>query len=83
MKAHNTVSAGIKYRLYLIYFPVGLVYFSSIISYAPEGRVQAAPVHTLLVLLDKYAGYRKRKLLAKDLIEIRSPFAKTFTPLKV
>jgi len=83
VKAHNTVSAGPKYRLYLIYFSLGLLYLSIEARYLPGGKAQAAPGCTFLLFLNNSIGYRKRKLLATDLFEIRSHFAKTFTPLKV
>jgi hypothetical protein len=84
MSSHNTVFISKKYRLHLIYISLSLLYFlSDKVRNMPRARGGVAPGHIFLAFSNGSIRYQNRKLLAKDLIENRSHFAKTFTPLKV
>jgi outer membrane usher protein FimD/PapC len=81
--SQNTVFISMKYRLHLIYLSLGLSYFLSNVKYVLKASGGVASVHYLLAFSNVFGRYKNRRLLAKDLIENRSHFAKTFTPLKV
>jgi hypothetical protein len=81
---YNTAFMAKKYRLYPICFLCALLYFScNEVSYIPRDGREVIPRDNSSLTLDGLIEYQKRELLAKDLIENRSHFAKTFTPLKV
>jgi len=82
--SHNTVFIAKKYRLHPIYISLGLLYFlCDKVRNIPRARVGVAPRCVSWVSSNGLIRYQHRKLLATDLIENRSHFAKTFTPLKV
>ena len=82
--SHNTVFIAKKYRLHLIYISLGLLYFvCDKVRNVLGARGEVAPGRIFLAFSNGWLRYKNRKLLAKDLIENRSHFAKTFTPLKV
>ena len=84
MISHNTVFIARKYRLHLIYISIGLLYFlSEKVRNVPRARGEVAPGRVFSAFSNGWVRYKNRELLAKDLIEKRSRFAKTFTPLKV
>jgi hypothetical protein len=80
----NTVFISMKYRLHLIYFSLGLLYFlCDKMANIPRASGGSCSTALFLAFSNRWERYKNRKLLAKDLIENRSHFAKTFTPLKV
>ena len=82
--SHNTVFIAMKYMLHLIYISLGLLYFvCDKVRDIPRARGGSCSRAFFLAFSNGWVRYKNRKLLAKDLIENRSHFAKTFTPLKV
>ena len=82
--SHYTVFIARKYRLHLIYISLGLIYFLfDKVRKVPRARGEVDPGHIFWAFSNGCVRYKNRKLLAKDLIENRSHFAKTFTPLEV
>ena len=81
---HNTVFIAKKYRLHLIYISLGWLYFlNEKVRNVPRATGGVASGRVFLAFSNGCVRYKNRELLAKDLIEKRSHFAKTLTPLKV